>query len=62
MLEGVEGFSKQVLDIHNFALKHKEDVHTEAVPKDEPCSLVSDDNFAVSLKILVNPEENMKVK
>uniref|UniRef100_A0A915ELE5 Autophagy-related protein 2 n=1 Tax=Ditylenchus dipsaci TaxID=166011 RepID=A0A915ELE5_9BILA len=60
LLEGVEGFSQNVLDIHNFALKHKDDVHAEAVPKDEPCSVVSDDNFAVSLKILVNPEENMK--
>ncbi|KAI1732177.1 autophagy-related protein 2 like protein B [Ditylenchus destructor] len=60
LLDGVQGFPKDVLDVHNFASRAKDDLHAEPVPKEEPCTLVNDDNFAVSLKIVLSPDDNMK--
>lgn len=60
MLEGVDSFSKNVTDLRHFAEHLAIDLHVEAVPDDEPCSTVEDDNFAVSLRISLNPDENLK--
>lgn len=61
LLDDVQGFPKNVLDVHNFASRTKDDLHAEPVPKEEPCTLINDDNFAISLKIVLSPDDNMKV-
>jgi hypothetical protein len=61
LIGGVQGFSTNVTDLQNFAMRQQKDVFAEDVPQDQPCKRLNEDNFTISVKISYRLDENFRV-